>query len=481
MKLKLRTKMIFAIVGFMFVMFGSSVLIYSLFANEYYGYVTKGVVEDVYSKIVLLPIEKPISKDVAAQLEKLSEDGVNILICDEKNKIVFSSKNIKTRPLIRRYVKKRKEWYSTQPKAVVRKNRVDLYGVLKKDAVYYIYLWQNMTGIKTTVTQTKNLFFVFTTIMMVFGALFVGVWVGRVVTLIRELGGKTRRIAEGDFSSQPMKSKIPNDEFGDLVRDIDAMSDIIENDIRALKNYNYLLKERMERLEKYQAVHQDYITKTTHDLKTPLAIIGSQVEMMELSSDPHKKQYYLESIQDEIDKMSERISEVLKNSVIERSLRDMVLKKVDMNSYMEDLSLKYEAWMEAERIDYSFKAAKQCYAMIEEETLEHAINNYVMNACNHTKVGGKIRIELACDDECCEISVMNEGKIIEEEDIHEIWDKYYQKMEPEDGRRTAYGIGLGLQIVKEIVVMHDGEYGVKNIEDGVCFYIRLPRVKEENV
>ncbi len=478
MRLSLKTKMILAIIGFLFVMFGSSVVIYSLFADEYYGYVTKDVVEDVYNEIVRMPIEKPISNDVAAQLEKMSEDGVNILICDEKNKIVFSSKNNKTRPLIRRYVKKRKAWYSTEPKAVVRRNRVDLYGVLNGDSIYYIYLWYNMSGIRNMVTQTKNLFLVFTAVTMVLGALIVGVWVGHIVSLIREIGGKTRRIAERDFSTHLIKSKIPNDELGDLVYDIETMSDIIEGDIRALKNYNYLLRERMDRLEKYQEVHQDYITKTTHDLKTPLAIIGSQVEMMELSEDPQKKQYYLESIQDEIDKMSERISEVLKNSVIERSLRDMVLKKVDLQFYMDGLSRKYEAWMKAEKIDYSFDAPKQCYAMVEEETLEHAINNYVMNACSHTKVGGKIRIELTCDGDYCEISVMNEGKSIEEEDIHEIWDKYYQKMEPEDGRRTAYGVGLGLQIVKEIVVMHDGEYGVKNVEDGVCFYIRLPQLSE---
>lgn len=478
MKWKLKTKMILAIIGFLFVMFGSSVVLYSLFADEYYGYVTKDVVEGVFRQISQMQIEKPVSDDVAGQLEKLSEDGVNILICDENNKIVFSSQNNKTRPLIRRYVKKRKAWYSTEPKAVVRKKRVDLYGVLKGDSLYYVYLWQNMSGIQNTVVQTRNLFWVFTAVTMICGALAVGAWGGRIVTLIREIGGKTRRIAEGDFSSQSMKSRIPSDELGDLVRDIEAMSDIIEGDIRALKNYNYLLQERTERLEKYQAVHQDYITKTTHDLKTPLAIIGSQVEMMELSDDPQKRQYYLESIQDEIDKMSERISEVLKNSVIERSLRDMVLRKVDLHAYMEGLSRKYEAWMETENIEYSYEGETQCFAMIEEETLEHAINNYVMNACSHTRIGGKIRIELSCGEEYCEISVMNEGKSIEEADINDIWEKYYQKMEPEDGRQAAYGVGLGLQIVKEIVVMHDGEYGVKNVEGGVCFYIRLPRVKE---
>lgn len=478
MKWKLKTKMILAIIGFLFVMFGSSVVLYSLFAVEYYGYVTKGVVEDVFYQISQMQIEKPIADDVAVALEKLSEDGVNILICNEKNKIVFSSQSNKTRPLIRRYVKKRKAWYSAEPKAVVRKKRVDLYGVIKGDSLYYVYLWQNMSGIQNTVAQTKMLFWVFTAITMVCGGLAVGVWGGRIVALIHEIGGKTRRIAEGDFSSHPMKSRIPNDELGELARDIDVMSDMIEDDIRALKNYNYLLKERMERLEKYQAIHQDYITKTTHDLKTPLAIIGSQVEMMELSEDPQKRQYYLESIQDEIDKMSERISEVLKNSVIERSLRDMVLKKVDLNQYMEGLSRKYEAWMKTERIDYSFEGAQPCLAMIEEETLEHAINNYVMNACNHTKNGGKIRVGLSCDETHCEIAVMNEGKSIEEEDILDIWDQYYQKMEPEDGRKTAYGVGLGLQIVKEIVAMHDGEYGVKNVKGGVCFYIRLPRVVE---
>lgn len=478
MKLNLRTKMILAIMGFLVITLGSSMVVYTLFADEYYAYVTKGVVEDIYKEIKKLPIENPISDEAAERLETLSEGGVSILICDSENELVFSTKKRDNRSVIFHYVKQRKDLYTKQPKAIARENRVDLYGILDEESVYYVYVWQNMSGIQNTVKHTRNLFLIFVLITILFAALIVGLWAGRLVSLIKEIGILTRKIARGDFSKYRIKSYIPNDELGELVRDIDAMSEIIENDISTLQNYNYLLKERTERIEKYQALNQEYITTITHDLKTPLAIIGSQVEMMGLSDDPVKKQYYVESIQDEIDKMSERISEVLKNSVIERSLKNMVLKKTDLQEYMRNISVKYEAWMKLEKIDYSYSMEEACYAMIEEESMEHAINNYVMNAFHHTEPGGKIQLRLTCDDRFCEISVVNEGKPIAEEHMEEIWDKYYQYMEKSEGRQSAYGVGLGLQIVKEIVVMHDGEYGVKNVAGGVCFYIRLPRVKE---
>lgn len=203
----------------------------------------------MYQEILHLPIEDPISDEVAAQLETLSEGGVNILICDSQNNLIFSAKERDNQSDIHHYVKQRKDLYSENPKAVIRNNRVDLYGMLKGDALYYIYVWQNMSGI-------------------LFAALIVGLWAGRMVSLIKEIGILTRKISKGDFSKYRIKSRIPNDEFGELIQDIDAMAEMIE---------------------KYQAVNQEYITTITHDLKTPLAIIGSQVEMLGLSEDPEKK------------------------------------------------------------------------------------------------------------------------------------------------------------------------------------------------
>lgn len=478
MKLKLKTKMIISFVVFLVITLGSSVVIYTLFADKYYTYVMKGVVEEAFYQIIELPIQPELSDDVAEQIETLSEGGVNILICDINYNLIFSTKERDNELTTHRYIKKRSSLYSYEPKVIESENRVHLFGMMEEDAIYYIYIWQNIAGIKNISIYTRNLFLMFIGVTIAIGALTVGIWGGRIVALIKEISIMTKRIAKNDFSMYRIRSKIPNDELGDLIYDIDVMSGIIEKNIQDLKNYNYLLRERTKRIEKYQTMNQEYIATITHDLKTPLAIIGSQVEMLELSDDQEKKKYYVASIQDEIDKMSERISEVLKNSVIERSLKDMILKKVNVKEYLDGLSRKYESWMAAEKIDYSYSGEEVCFAMIEEDTLEHAINNYVMNAFNHTKVGGKVSLELACDNQNCIISVVNEGEAIEDTQINEIWGKYYQNKQQVLSRQSTYGIGLGLQIVKEIVTMHDGEYGVKNVENGVCFYIKLPRMKD---
>ena len=69
------------------------------------------------------------------------------------------------------------------------------------------------------------------------------------------------------------------------------------------------------------------------------------------------------------------------------------------------------------------------------------------------------------------ITVKNTGKNIPEEDIERIWEKFYKV---DKARTRSYGgNGIGLSIVKAIMELHNKDYGVKNVEDGVEFWFEL--------
>ena len=99
------------------------------------------------------------------------------------------------------------------------------------------------------------------------------------------------------------------------------------------------------------------------------------------------------------------------------------------------------------------------------------MRNYFTNALNHTEGDKVIEIKIRKHDDKVRISVFNTGKPIPEEDLDQIWDKFYKV---DKARTRAYGgNGIGLSIVKAIMNSLQQEYGVQNYENGVEFWFEL--------
>lgn len=72
----------------------------------------------------------------------------------------------------------------------------------------------------------------------------------------------------------------------------------------------------------------------------------------------------------------------------------------------------------------------------------------------------------------------NQGDHLSESDLEYIWDRFYKA--DKSRNRVAGGIGLGLSIVKNILLMHNSTFGVRNTDLGVCFFFTLKKVNNDN-
>ena len=241
--------------------------------------------------------------------------------------------------------------------------------------------------------------------------------------------------------------------------------------------------EKKAKQSDYQLLEsqREFVANISHELKTPLAVVSSQVEMLEIAGDKIDRSYYYSSIHEELDKMSRMVGELLDFSMLDNQMSSMEMSRVNVSEMIEYLLLRYDAMFRKNEIKVEQEIEKNCFAYGNRMYLERAVNNYLMNAFQHTEQGKRIRITLKKEKKQIRMEVYNDGEQIKEEQMEHIWDCFYttsQKKKPVTSENEVRNIGLGLFVVRKIVDKHKGSCGAKNMENGVLFWLQLPEIRD---
>lgn len=224
---------------------------------------------------------------------------------------------------------------------------------------------------------------------------------------------------------------------------------------------------------------REFVANISHELKTPLAVVSSQVEMLEIGEDKIDRPYYYASIREELDKMSKMVGELLDFSMLDNQMSAMEISRVNVSELLEYLLLRYDAMFRKNEIKVNSDLAANCYVYGNRMYLERAVNNYLMNAFQHTQQGKQITVTLRREKQSLYLEVCNDGEPIREDQMERIWDSYYTSSKKKNpSAEGGKNIGLGLFVVRKIVEKHKGSCGVENRSEGVAFWIRLPLIKE---
>ena len=157
----------------------------------------------------------------------------------------------------------------------------------------------------------------------------------------------------------------------------------------------------------------------------------------------------------------------------------MKRSRVNVSELLEYLMLRYDALFQKNEIKVEQKIVKDGYVYGNRMYLERAVNNYLMNAFQHTQQGKGITVTLKRERQFLRLEVYNDGETIPEERMDHIWDSFYTSSRKKKPSAQDVGnIGLGLFVVRKIVENHEGSCGVENKECGVTFWMELPEMKE---
>ena len=108
------------------------------------------------------------------------------------------------------------------------------------------------------------------------------------------------------------------------------------------KNRNQMQKQ--VRYSEYQLLEsqREFVANISHELKTPLAVVSSQVELLEIAGDKIDRAYYYTSIHEELDKMSKMVGELLDFTMLDNQMSAMEMSRVDVSELAKYLLLRYD-------------------------------------------------------------------------------------------------------------------------------------------
>ncbi len=253
---------------------------------------------------------------------------------------------------------------------------------------------------------------------------------------------------------------------------------------RKLKENEKQLESQNLELSRMNQLKSDMIAVTSHDLKSPLAAIIGYASLLQeyfSSLDEEKKIYYIQRIEEEGQKQLVFINKLLDLYRIESGTIDLELTSERLDFLVQECITRQQH-VAAERnitIEMSLKGVLSP-VFFDHLRMEQVISNILSNSIKFSPADRRIIVCVNQDIQDITVEICDRGKGIDEEEIVNIFDRYYMGRTNFDVRPE--GSGLGLYIVKNIINLHGGEVFARNRKrGGSCFTVRIPVKANESV
>lgn len=222
-------------------------------------------------------------------------------------------------------------------------------------------------------------------------------------------------------------------------------------------------------------MRKEFISNVSHELKTPIALIQGYAEGLQecINEDEASREFYCEVIVDEADKMNKLVKNLLTLNQLESGSEQVVFERFDLVELAKGVIQSTAILREQNGITLRLYGEGAEYVWADEFKTEQVLTNYISNAIHYADGEKRIEVNIKQKEEVVRVEVFNTGSHIPEEDIDQIWDKFYKV---DKARTREYGgNGIGLSIVKAIMDSFHRECGVRNEENGVTFWFELDR------
>ena len=305
------------------------------------------------------------------------------------------------------------------------------------------------------------------TIILVFTALSVGLWIYRSIAVpLVKLKKATKNIKEGNLDF--VLEVEGNDEFSQLCQDFEEM--------------RKRLKESTEEKILMDKENKELISNISHDLKTPITAVKGYVEgiMDGVADTPEKMDRYVRTIYNKTTEMDHLINELTFYSKIDTNRIPYTFSKLNVEDYFSDCAEELGLEMETKGIElvYANYVEKDVQVIADGEQIRRVIHNIVSNAIKYMeKPKGIIQLRVKDVGDFIQVEIEDNGKGIAAKDLPYIFDRFYRTDVSRNSSKG--GSGIGLSIVKKIMEDHGGKvWATSRLGIGTIMYFVLRKYQE---
>ncbi|CAN5258200.1 hypothetical protein BH24ACT19_BH24ACT19_03410 [soil metagenome] len=216
-----------------------------------------------------------------------------------------------------------------------------------------------------------------------------------------------------------------------------------------------------------------FIADASHELKTPLALVKINAEVMRRNPADSGNREVVEDQLSEIDRMDALLSDLLTLARLDAGRLDVEDKPFDLSVVAAETAGRFLKRAASESVRLEVEVPEQLPARGDPGRASQVLAALLDNAMRHTPEGGIITVAGRLFDGRVEASIDDTGPGIAPEHLPRIFDRFYRAEEART--RAGGGTGLGLSIARDLARAQDGDLSADNSPDGgASFTLRLP-------
>lgn len=272
----------------------------------------------------------------------------------------------------------------------------------------------------------------------------------RILSPIKALTEAARKLGQGDFS-QRLEPKDKG-EVGELARAFNSMAGD---------------------LERAEQLRRNMVADVAHELRTPISNIRGYLEAVNdglMKADAKA----IQSLNEESNRLSRLVDELQELSLAEAGELKLQCQAGDISRLIDQAVVAIQAQAAAKGVSLSTDLGGEIPPVsVDSQRMAQVLHNLLDNAVAHTESGGQVTVSAMRKDEWIEVAVIDTGEGIPDEDLPNIFERFY-RVDKSRARATG-GSGLGLTIAKRLVEAHGGSIEVRSeLGKGSRFTFTLP-------
>ncbi len=277
------------------------------------------------------------------------------------------------------------------------------------------------------------------------------------VAPLTRLVAAAKQVARGDFGLRAKPESLP--EARELSQAFNSMLDSIEESRRALEKADQkIIRQRtLAEVGKFSMM-------IAHEVKNPLSIIKSSLDMLKREDDREQRKTLTTYIEDE----TMRLNRLIEDFLLFARPAVPTFRETDVNAMMRELVLRFEIQKTGNGVELDVDIPqKPFYIEVDPDLLTRALGNILKNAIEAVPSGGWVHIQAKEKEDRWEVAFEDEGEGIDQEHLGKIFEPFFTT--------RAKGTGLGLAFASQVIKTHGGTVtAVNNQNAGARFVVEIP-------